>query len=263
MELEKLKEQSYYSDPTGFLLFGDCLDWMQEIPDKSIDMIFCDLPYGTTSCKWDTIIPFEPLWHQYKRIVKDDGCIALFGSEPFSSYLRLSNIENYKYDWIWNKKWGGNFQLANKMPLKTHEIISIFNSNIYYPIKEKRLKEKDYRNSSYDAMQNGMHFSSKDFEQAKIIRKDKFPISIVEYGAQSKECNNVNRLHSMQKPVDLCEYIIKTYTKENELILDNAAGSCTIAISCKNIGRKWICIEKEEKYCAIGKTRIEEYNSKK
>ena len=121
---------------------GDCLEVMKKIADKSIDMILCDLPYGTTACKWDTVIPFEPLWEQYKRIIKDNGAVVLFGSEPFSSYLRLSNIKDYKYDWIWNKKKPGNIFLAKYQPMKTHEIISIFNAKNYYPIKRLRDKIK-------------------------------------------------------------------------------------------------------------------------
>ena len=113
---------------------ADCLIEMKNIPDKSVDMILCDLPYGTTACKWDVVIPFEPLWKEYKRVIKDRGCIALFGSEPFSSYLRMSNIKDYKYDWIWDKERGSNPLLANKQPMKSHEIISIFNSGIYYPV---------------------------------------------------------------------------------------------------------------------------------
>ena len=115
------------------LYCGDCLEVMKNIPDKSIDMILCDLPYGTTACKWDVVIPFEPLWKEYKRIIKDRGCIALFGSEPFSSHLRMSNIKDYKYDWVWEKSKATGYLNCNKNPLKLHEIISIFNSGIYYP----------------------------------------------------------------------------------------------------------------------------------
>lgn len=119
------------------LIHGDCLEKMKDIPDKSIDMILCDLPYGTTACKWDVVIPFEPLWIQYKRIIKDRGAIVLFGSEPFSSYLRMSNIKQFKYDWVWNKKLAGNGILAKRQPLKIHEIISVFNSKIYFPQRTK------------------------------------------------------------------------------------------------------------------------------
>lgn len=130
------------------LFCGDCLDIMKSIESESIDMILCDLPYGTTSCTWDSIIPFEPLWEQYHRIIKQGGAIALFGSEPFSSYLRMSNIKNFKYDWIWNKKLAGNGQLAKKQPLKIHEIVSIFNSTRYFPQKTigKKTKKNDTRN---------------------------------------------------------------------------------------------------------------------
>src|SRR5574344_337613 len=124
------------------LIHGDCLEKMKDIPDKSIDMILCDLPYGTTQCKWDVVIPFEPLWEQYKRIIKDRGAIVLFGSEPFSSYLRMSNIKQYKYDWVWDKKIGGNPLNAKRMPLKTLETISIFNAGYYYPIMRHGVMRK-------------------------------------------------------------------------------------------------------------------------
>jgi site-specific DNA-methyltransferase (adenine-specific) len=227
---------------------GNCLEVMNEIPDKSIDMILCDLPYGTTACKWDTIIPFDLLWSQYKRIVKDKGVIALFGSEPFSSYLRLSNIDWFKYDWIWDKVRPSGFQIAKYVPMKRHEIISIFsNGSKWYPQKEKR-----------DKPVKGRVCSSSDSSPLKyndgLVREysDKNPQSILVFSKQS----DGKYLHPTQKPQSLCEYLIKTYSLEDELILDNCAGSFTTAVSCDNTRRNWICIEKEDNYCQIGLERI-------
>ena len=240
------------------LYHGDCLEIMPQIPDKSIDMILCDLPYGTTACKWDMIIPFEPLWKEYKRIIKDRGCIALFGSEPFSSHLRMSNIKNYKYDWIWNKNKGSNIMLAKKQPLKIHENISIFNSNIYFPqktsvivkIRDKR-KEKEYINRIDGAVTpKGPIKYSTDYDPSK-----KYPVSI-QYFSNHREKEYV--LHPTQKPVTLLEYLIKTYTLENETILDICMGSGSTGVACVNTNRNFIGIEKEENYFSISKKRIKE-----
>ncbi|MEG1506038.1 MAG: DNA methyltransferase, partial [Bacilli bacterium] len=183
---------------------GDCLELMKDLPDKSIDLILCDLPYGTTACKWDNIIPFEPLWEQYNRIIKDKGAIVLFGSEPFSSKLRLSNLKNYKYDWIWYKRKAGNIFLAKFQPMKVHENISVFSNNthLFYPIKTKRDKVKTSR--QYSTSKN---FTSKLLDKT-ISYSDRNPISILDFSNASQ----VNRLHSTQKPVPLLEYLIKTYT---------------------------------------------------
>ena len=150
---------------------ADCLIEMKNIPDKSVDMILCDLPYGTTACKWDVVIPFEPLWDNYKRIIKDRGCIALFGSEPFSSHLRMSNIKDYKYDWIWKKSKGTNFQLAFKNPLKIHENISIFYAKmpVYNQVNGIKCEEKTYRNIDTVKM---AHLQKKDKEHIRTIYRD-------------------------------------------------------------------------------------------
>jgi len=218
------------------LYLGDCLEVMKIIPDKSIDMILCDLPYGTTACKWDVIIPFEPLWEQYKRIIKDKGCIALFGSEPFSSYLRLSNIKWYRYDWIWEKNLSTGGMNANKIPLLDYETISIFYKKIttYNPqflkgdtYKIKRLKP--HINSVYG--KTGMRdiFLSKN----DGIR---FPKRIIKFNTERGK-------HPTQKPVALLAYLIKTYTKEGETVLDNCMGSGSTGVACKHTNRKFIGIE--------------------
>ena len=237
------------------LIHGDCLEKMKGIPDKSIDMILCDLPYGTTACKWDVVIPLEPLWEQYGRIIKDNGAIVLFGSEPFSSYLRMSNIKQYKYDWVWDKKHSTNFMLAKKQPLKYHENIIIFNSKIYYPIKTKRAKDKDYSGSRNEFKNNNIVSKVKD--TTKNLRTHLYPKSIIEEHSQKAECNNINRVHPTQKPVALLEYLIKTYTQENEIVLDNCMGSGTTAIACINTNRNYIGFEMDKHYCDIANERIE------
>ena len=234
------------------LIHGDCLEKMKGIPDKSIDMILCDLPYGTTACKWDVVIPFEPLWEQYKRIIKDGGAIVLFGSEPFSSALRMSNIKNYKYDWVWNKKLAGNVFLAKSQPMKIHENILVFNSSKerYYPIKTDIDKVRKYK----DKYGGGETFGKKGTGEKVHTTKGKFPKSII-------DISNANRkggLHPTQKPVALLEYLIKTYTLEKETVLDFTMGSGSTGVACINTKRNFIGIEKDDKYFEIAKKRIEE-----
>ena len=234
--------------PNIELIQGDCLEKMKDIPDKSIDMILCDLPYGTTACKWDTVIPFEPLWEQYKRIIKDNGAIVLFGSEPFSSYLRMSNIKQFKYDWIWDKKLAGNGILAKKQPLKIHEIISVFNSKTYYPQKTKG-KFRKKMGLKESQITGGNSFCN------ETENDEYYPKSIQEFGIGNLR---TGRLHPTQKPVALLEYLIKTYTNENETVLDNCMGSGSTGVACKNLNRNFIGIELDEKYFEVAKKRIEE-----
>jgi DNA modification methylase len=246
----ELKERSA-STPHITLWQGDCLEEMKRIPDKSVDMILCDLPYGTTACKWDTIIPFEPLWEQYKRIIKDRGAIVLFGSEPFSSHLRMSNIKQYKYDWVWDKKLPSGMQIAKYRPMQRHENIMIFccdGTPNYYPIKthQKERTGKIYSRSETSPIK---------YDDGKLkTYKDKNPQSILEFYKRDREA-----LHPTQKPVALLEYLIKTYTNENETVLDNCMGSCSTGIACINTKRNFIGIEKDEKYFEIARNRIEEH----
>ena len=235
---------------------------MKNIDDKSIDMILCDLPYGTTACKWDIVIPFEPLWAEYNRIIKDNGCIALFGSEPFSSYLRMSNIKNYKYDWYWNKINSGGFATAKYKPLSVVEQVLIFGKRKinYYPImevaeeKNKRPRDKVYKRQ--DSNSQGM--SSGEFKTSKTHNENlRYPKNLVTYNNRIGELNSLNRLHPTQKPVALFEYLIKTYTNENELILDNCMGSGTTAVACINTNRNYIGFEKDTVYCDLANKRIE------
>ena len=227
---------------------GDCLELMKNIADNSVDMILTDPPYGTTACKWDSVIPFEPMWEQLNRIIKPNGAICLFGSEPFSSALRMSNIKHFKYDWIWNKKLAGNGILAKKQPLKIHEIVSVFNSGIYIPQmtkgryrKKMGLKESEITggNSYAKQTENDLYY----------------PKSILEYGIGNMR---KGRLHPTQKPIELLEYLIKTYTNDGETVLDFTMGSGSTGVACVNTNRRFIGIELDEGYFEIAKKRIEE-----
>ena len=241
------------------LYHGDCLEIMPSIPDKSIDMILCDLPYGTTACKWDVIIPFEPLWKEYKRVIKSGGAIVLFGSEPFSSYLRMSNIKNYKYDWYWNKGQGLNFVTAKYRPLNDTECISIFGDTInYFPIMTDAKKE-NIRPINKGSNPSQIQGSIKIAKSADNYNKEKrFPVTSININSRIAECNPLSRQHPTQKPVNLLEYLIKTYTLENETVLDNCMGSGSTGVACVNTNRKFIGIEKDDKYFEVAKNRIED-----
>ena len=235
---------------------GDCLEVMDKLIAEGVvvDAIITDPPYGTTACKWDNVIPFDEMWLRLNKLIKPNGAIVLFGSEPFSSALRMSNIKNYKYDWVWDKKHSTNFMLAKKQPLKYHENIMIFNSKIYYPIKTKRAKDKDYSGSRNEFKNNNIVSKVKD--TTKNLRTHLYPKSIIEEHSQKAECNNINRVHPTQKPIALMEYLIKTYTNENDLVLDFTMGSGTTGGACKNLNRNFIGIEMDEKYFAIASERI-------
>ena len=230
------------------LIQGDCLELMKEIPDKSIDMILCDLPYGTTACKWDSIIPFKPLWEQYKRIIKDNRAIVLFGSEPFSTMLRMSNLQNFKYDWIWEKEQGANFMLCKYQPYKVHEIISVFSygTHIYFPQMAEGKPYISGKGTSGDITGNVLKTQTKN-------NGTRYPRSIQKFNTDKSK----GSLHPTQKPVALFEYLIKTYTNENETVLDNCMGSGSTGIACINTKRNFIGIEKDGKYFEIAKKRIE------
>lgn len=232
------------------LLQGDCLELMKDIPDGSVDMILCDLPYGTTACKWDSIIPFEPLWEQYNRIIKDNGAIVLFGAEPFSSKLRMSNINSYKYDWVWDKTRVSGHLLVKKRPLMCTEYISVFyrKQSVYNPQMRDREKPRRTVNRGSEIWGN----KHKVFK-GEILSK-KYPINLITF---SKSDMRVNSYHPTQKPVSLLEYLIKTYTNEGETVLDNCMGSGSTGVACKNTNRDFIGIELDEKYFNIAKGRIE------
>ena len=233
----------------------DCLEWMKRIPDWSIDAIITDPPYWTTACKWDSVIPFEPMWEQLKRIIKPNWAIVLFGSEPFSSALRMSNIKMYKYDIIWKKEKISNFLLSKKQIGKIHENISIFyfKQPTYNPQKEF-VWIKDFRKT----------FNYCDIQEWRVIwkwiktraKKDdwwRLPNSVVEF---RRDRMNKWSLHPTQKPVALMEYLIKTYTQEWETVLDFTFGSWTTAVACKNTNRKFIWFEMDKWYYDIAVNRI-------
>ncbi len=234
---------------------GDCLELMKGIQDKSVDMILCDLPYGTTACKWDSVIPFEPLWEQYARIIKDNGAIILFGSEPFSSHLRISNIDWYKYDWIWEKSKAGNFMNVKTQPQKIHENISVFYRS--QPTYNPQMEDATRVSSRNKGKRANANILGSSFDKPKYVDTGKrYPYSIQFHSNQSGELNNVHRLHPTQKPVALFEYLIKTYTNEGETVLDNCMGSGTTGVACKNLNRNFIGIELDEGYFKIAKERI-------
>lgn len=220
---------------------GDCLEEMKKIPDGSIDFVLTDPPYGTTKCKWDSVIPFEPMWEQLKRIIKPNGAIVLFGSEPFSSVLRMSNIKQYKYDWIWKKR-AVNFLNAKKQPLREVENIMVFNSMFYYPqglIYKPRVNKR-----SNSTETSGAHGLSNPSEYTN------YPKNILEF-------KNERGLHPTQKPVALMEYLIKTYTNECDTVLDFTMGSGSTGVACLKTGRKFIGIELDTDYFNVAKDRIE------
>ncbi|MFH0806008.1 MAG: site-specific DNA-methyltransferase [Patescibacteria group bacterium] len=232
------------------LFLGDCLEVMKEIPDKSIDMILCDLPYGTTACKWDTIIPFEPLWELYKRIIKDNGAIALTASQPFTSKLVMSNIKMFKYEWIWDKINGGNPFLVKKRPIISTESILIFynKKSKYYPQLDISNLKALSKQKPIPKDEKSEHFGNYRWNNKRNIG---YPKNIIRIADAPR-----NKKHPTQKPVALMEYLIKTYTDEGDLVLDNCMGSGTTGVACKNLNRRFIGIEKEEKYMKIAQERI-------
>ena len=241
------------------VLQGDCLELMKGIPDKSIDMILCDLPYGTTACKWDTIIPFEPLWEQYKRIIKDNGAIVLTASQPFTSIAVMSNLEMFKYSWIYKKRCASNFAQAKYAPMKEHEDVLVFARGKvnYYPIKEERqgsgAERVKHSFSEATRHKSGEFVGAMSGEFNEMADELRYPSSVQEF---NNRASGDRGLHPTQKPVALFEYLIKTYTNEGDLVLDNCAGSGTTGVACKNTGRNYILIEKEQEYVDIINKRL-------
>ena len=233
------------------LLHGDCLELMKNIEDKSVDMILCDLPYGTTKCKWDSIIPFEPLWEQYNRIIKDNGAILLFAQTPFDKVLGSSNLKMLKYEWIWEKEQGTGGLNANKMPLKKHENILVFYKRL--PTYNPQFTNGTPYTKTRNCNKSGIYGKTEDGYVSKNEGK-RYPVSILEYKRETK-----NRLHPTQKPVKLLEYLIKTYTNENETILDNCMGSGNTGIACINTNRRFIGIEKDDNYFNVASERINKH----
>jgi len=226
----------------NWLLQGDCLDLMRQIPDGAVDMVLCDLPYGTTACKWDSVIPFEPLWREYRRICR--GAIVLTASQPFTTALIGSNLQDFRYCWVWEKEQGVNFLLAKKQPLKVHEDVCVF--------------YKEHPAYSPQMTCGAPYVSGKgdSGEVSGSVRKVQTVNDGTRYPRSVQKFNRETGIHPTQKPVALMEYLIRTYTNDGETVLDNCMGSGTTGVACVNTGRNFIGIEKDEKYFAIARDRI-------
>ena len=241
----------------------DCLKILPTLKEKSVDFVLTDLPYGITSCKWDNVIPFKQMWTELKKNTKDNSCVVFFGSEPFSSHLRLSNLDWYKYDWIWHKNNTSGFALAKKQPMRNHEIISVFYKKqcTYNYIKEPRqMTEASKKRMKYDfSTTKGKNQQQNGIQKVKFIPEDKdlsYPKTIKYF--ENIANNSKNRVHPTQKPIPLLEYLIKTYTNENDTVLDFTMGSGSTGVACKNLNRNFIGIELDTEYFNIAKKRIDE-----
>lgn len=237
----------------------DCIEGMKRIPSRSVDMILCDLPYGTSACKWDIALPFDKMWAEYERIIKDSGAIVLFGNEPFSSALRMSKPELYKYDWKWEKPSGANFLNFKYQPAKVHEDIMVFGkmavsyskrgNMAYFP----QMERGDPYTQKSGKQKNERHNSTVRSPIKQVVSKNegtRYPRSIIKCKLDKE------KLHPTQKPVALCEYLIKTYTNPGETVLDSCMGSGTTAIACMNTGRKFIGFELDPRYYQLATERI-------
>ena len=232
------------------LMFGDCLERMKEIPDGSVDMILTDTPFGTTKCSWDSVIPFDLMWEQLKRIIKPNGAIVLFGAEPFSSMLRCSNIKMFKYDWIWEKSKATGFLNSKKQPLRSHEIISVFYSK--QPTYNPQMTKGEAYNKGVrkDQTDNDVYGQ---FNQVEVKSDGlRFPRSVQYF----KTAESEGGFHKTQKPVALLEYLIKTYTQDGDTVLDFTFGSCSTGVACLNTNRKFIGIEMDANYYEIACDRL-------
>lgn len=239
----------------GRFYWADCFDAMKEIPDGVVDMILCDLPYGTTACAWDSVLPFEQLWKEYWRIAKTNAAIVLTASQPFTSSLVMSQPKNFKYEWIWQKNAGSNFATVKYQPMKEHESVLIFAKEkaTYNPIMQERAASGLARSKHKVKMDSTGSGKGDVYNIQGSVTKE---IGELRYPSSVQKINRERGLHPTQKPVALFEYLIKTYTNENELVLDNTAGSGTTAIAAINTNRKWICIEKDETYANKAIERI-------
>lgn len=248
------------------IYLGDCLELMKEIPDKSVDCIICDLPYGTTACKWDIVLPFDKLWEHYNRIIKDNGAIVLFSAQPFTSLLISSNKHNFKEEIIWQKNKPSSGLMSNRRHLKVHENIIVFSNNSdykYNPQKWFVSEDKIVKRKKYDYIETNNIIDKKEILHTK--RKDdgsRFPISVIQYNvpyspkAKATTRNGDYRIHPTQKPIELLEYLIKTYTNEGDLILDNCIGSGTTAVAAIKEKRHFIGMELNKDYYDIACKRI-------
>ena len=242
-----------YKDENNWLMLGDCLERMKEIPDGSIDMILCDLPYGTTSCKWDSVIPFDKLWESYERVIKKNGAIILTSTQPFTTLLISSNLKWFKYSLIWAKNTATGFMQAKTKPLNSHEDVLIFGqfsvaaqyfNGTYNPQGVVDVGERVYSNKRKEDHITGNR------KEGKTRSGKGYPKSILNFNSDK------STKHPTQKPVDLMEYLINTYTNSGETVLDNCMGSRTTGVACRNLNRKFIGIEMDKSYFNISKERI-------
>ena len=243
------------------LFLGDCLEVMREIPDSSVDMVCCDPPYGTTSIVWDKVINFSEMWKEYERVVKPKGLIVLFGSQPFSAQLIVSKLEWFRYELVWNKNKCGSPGLAKKRPMKVHENILIFSKEsggTYNPQMEvgKPYKRESKNPEGYVSARNDHGYGLKPVKGFENTGT-RYPKSILNI---SRDFSAQQQVHPTQKPVPMLEWLVSTYTNEGDLVLDNCMGSGSCGVACKNIGREFIGIEKEEKYYEVACERINKVN---
>lgn len=234
------------------IFLGDCLDLMPKIDNKSIDLILCDLPYGVTSRnKWDIIIPFDKLWENYERIIKDSGAIVLTATQPFASQLVCSNLKLFKYEWIWEKPNGTGFLNAKKQPLRNHEQVLVFYKN------QPTYNPQFTMGKPYKCKQggHGTNYNDRGNKTKEVLTEnngERYPLTVQKFNKDK------SKIHPTQKPIELCEYFIKTYTNEKDLVLDNCAGSGSILVAAKHLNRNFIGIEKDEGYCKIAGQKIDE-----
>lgn len=248
----------YASGKDWTLYRGDCLEVMASIPDASVDLILCDLPYGTTACKWDSVIPFEPLWAQYRRTAKRNAAIVLTASQPFTTALISSNMREFRYCWVWDKTRGSNFQNARHQPMKSHEDVCVFfrSKPIYTPqwwYSTPYMVMGGVRSRSIEGLSGGSCANIHPGTSSEDGRR--FPLSILRLKRDG------DRVHPTQKPVALMEYLIRTYTHSGDMVMDNCVGSGTTGVACIRTGRKFIGIELDEGYCEIAAKRMREAES--
>lgn len=252
------------------LIHGECIEEMQRLIEEEIevDMILTDIPYGTTLCKWDSVIPFDDMWKCINGLCHDRTPVLLFGNEPFISTLRVSNLKCYKYDWVWNKEVATNFMSAKYMPLKPLEYISVFykKAPTFNPIRRKKTIDYDgSRTSEADARYQPVNSDITNASYKRRYYVDdgyRHPVNLITFNNQVGECNNSNRVHPTQKPVELLEYLIKTYTNEGDIVLDFTMGSGSTGVACLNLNRDFIGIELDKSYFDIAKDRINNIQTK-
>lgn len=257
--MRKLQEELTTIPWLNEIVNGDCLELMKELPDKSVDLILCDLPYGTTQNKWDSIIPLDLLWAEYERIIKDNGAIVLFAQTPFDKVLGVSNLKLLKYEWIWNKKLATGHLNAKKMPLKLHENILVFYKKLptYNP---QWWYSTPYDKGNTPFLDKSTNYGKqKERIRPKSMDGKRYPTSILDIS----NANRKGKWHPTQKPVDIYEYLIKTYSNEGELVLDNCSGAGTCAIASVNTNRNFICMEQNPEYYEKSVERLSEHTQTK